>query len=59
VREGTARQPEHSSSVVEQAGSGGYDDIAIDGSEVILYLYGLDADALWAAVAPAPPRQSV
>lgn len=46
---------------LEHTASGEYDgnEIALDGSEAILYFYGPDADALWTAVAPALRAQPV
>jgi hypothetical protein len=41
-------------SVLERGGAGEYDghEIAVDGSDGLLYMYGPDADALFSAVKP-------
>lgn len=43
---------------VERAGVGEFDgnELAADGSDAVLYLYGPDADTLWAAVDPVLRR---
>ena len=43
---------------IADAGVGEYDgnDIAVDGSEAILYAYGPDADALWDVMSPIVQR---
>jgi hypothetical protein len=43
---------------ITEAGVGEYDgnDIALDGSEAILYAYGPDADALWNVMRPIVTR---
>jgi hypothetical protein len=40
---------------IENARTGEYDgnDVALDGSEAILYAYGPDADALWDVIEPS------
>jgi hypothetical protein len=40
--------------VIDRAGVGEYDgnEVAVDGSEAILYAYGPDADALWDVMQP-------
>ena len=56
---------ERLTAAIENAGAGEFDgnEIAVDGSEVVLYAYGSDADRLYAAIEPVikglpPPRGS-